>query len=116
MVIIYASITCRKVLFTSYSYDYAVLSVFTICSRCSVQHSMVVTAILLITTFLGNPTLHLTAKAESHGVAYSRFIEYCVSPSLRHILYCRLASLVYDYTCDASGNVESSLFKVYVRA
>jgi len=47
-----------------------------------VQHSMGVTAILLITTFLGNPTLHLTAKAESHGVAYSRFIEYCVSPSL----------------------------------
>ena len=79
---IYASITCRKVLFRNYSYDYAVLSVLTICSRCSVQHSMVVTAILLITTFLGNPTLHLTAKAESHGVAYSRFIEYCVSPSL----------------------------------
>jgi len=73
---------------------------------------MVVTAILLITTFLGNPTLHLTAKAESHGVAYSRIIEYCVSPSLRHILYCRLASLVLDYTCDAAGNVSFAFFNL----
>lgn len=99
-------------MFRNYSYDYAVLSVLTICSRCSVQHSMVVTAILLITTFLGNPTLHLTAKAESHGVAYSRIIEYCVSPSLRHILYCRLASLVLDYTCDAAGNVSFAFFNL----